>query len=470
MRRILQLTLLGLLCAADVQAQDGTRLRVRPPQRRPPAASPAPARAQQPARRAASSTRRPAAAPAPRDTAAPALLGVPVGQAAAPAQVPAAPAPAPAPAPAGAVAEAVAQAPVAPVGPAPSGAVAVRDTAPEADSAAAPPAPARPAGTPIVVNTGSVRFSGVVQAWYTDGTDPSQRTFRLRRTELRFAGDIAPRARWVLMVDPSKTLRLSTSYDSVGDSRVVTDSRVSQASLMLQDAYVSVDFAGLTLDAGQMKLPLSYEGGVQTSPRLPMMERSLFVTDGKLGLVRDMGVVLGGRLSPDVNVSLGVFNGVGENQNTTDGNAQKVVAGRVVLRTGLAGLQLGTSGAWSGSPSPENPRRDRLGGEVVFVRGPVQVQAELMQGWDGDVVRRGYYALAAYRLGTVELATRLDVWDRDVDRETAAANVRERDFGVGVNYYLVGSTVRLQGNFTRRTFGGIVPDASVLQAGLQTAW
>ncbi|HTE21056.1 MAG TPA: hypothetical protein VK689_22040, partial [Armatimonadota bacterium] len=182
------------------------------------------------------------------------------------------------------------------------------------------------------------------------------------------------------------------------------------------------------------------------------------------------GVLLGGRLAPDVSFSVGLFNGVGENQNGTDGNPQKVVAGRLVLRTGIEGLQLGSSGAWSGSQSAENPRRDRLGGDLVFVRGPLQLQAELMQGWDGDVVRRGYYTLAAYRIGTFEIASRYDVWDRNLDLETAAANVLERDYGLGVNYYLSGTTVRLQGAFTRRTFGGVLPDASVLQAGLQTAW
>ncbi|HEX6042799.1 porin, partial [Longimicrobium sp.] len=336
-------------------------------------------------------------------------------------------------------------------------AVVPADTLPTAaDSArrdsvpAAAPAPARPAGAAIVVNTGTVRFSGVVQAWYTDGTDRGQRTFRLRRTELRFAGDIAPRARWVLMVDPSKSLRINSSYDTVGDSRVVTDSRVSQASLMLQDAYVSVDFAGFTLDAGQMKLPLSYEGGVQSSPKLPMMERSMFVADGRFGLVRDMGVLLSGRVTSGVSVSLGAFNGVGENQNTTDSNPQKVVVGRVALRTFIPGLQLGTSGAWSGAETDENPRRDRLGGELVYGRGPLQVQAELMRGWDGAIRRRGYYALAAYRVGTVEVATRYDDWDRDLDRESAAANVHERDYGLGLNYYLSGTAVRLQTNLVRR--------------------
>lgn len=93
-----------------------------------------------------------------------------------------------------------------------------------------------------------------------------------------------------------------------------------------------------------------------------------------------------------------------------------------------------------------------------------------MRGWDGNVGRLGYYGLGSYRVKELELTGRYDVWDRDLDRESSAADVLERDFTVGLNYYLTGNGVRAQANVTRRTFGGVLPAATVIQTGLQTAW
>jgi hypothetical protein len=320
------------------------------------------------------------------------------------------------------------------------------------------------------VGAGKVKFSGLVQAWYMGGSSDVTSTFRVRRAEMKFAGEIGPSARWTVMFDPSKALRVSNSYATVDGTRVVTDGKVTQGSLLLQDAYVSVLLGGFTLDAGQFKLPLTLEGSSVSSARLETVERSLLINEGKYGNVRDLGAMLSGPLSSDISFQIGLFNGAGEGQNSVDANDQKVAAGRLELRTALEGLRLGTSGAWSGEESDENPRRDRLGADLSFSRGPVLLRSEVMRGWDGELERRGYYALAAYRHGRKELVGRYDTWDPNTGLETAAGNVTERSYTGGLGWLLGGSNTKVQANYTYRTFGDLLSARSLFLVNLQTSW
>lgn len=333
-------------------------------------------------------------------------------------------------------------------------------TAAAADSGvavAAAPAPAAEAAaarrTALEVGVGTVRFGGLVQAWYVDGpADRVTSTFRLRRAQLKFAGEISDRARWTLMLDLAKTLR-------------VTDGRPVPATHVLQDAFVTFAAGPAAVDVGQFKLPLSYEGNVVPASRLETIERAAFIVDGRLALVRDLGVravvpIAGGRLH------VGAFNGVGDGQNGQDADDRKVAVGRVELPP-LLGVHLAASGAWSHGPGEE--RRDRAGADARLTVGPAMLRAEYMHAYDGAAEREGFYGLATYRVGDVELVGRFDSWDRDVRSELGAADLRERDWTAGVNYLVDGTNARLQANYVLRTYAG-QPSAGMLLAAVQTAW
>jgi hypothetical protein len=163
---------------------------------------------------------------------------------------------------------------------------------------------------------------------------------------------------------------------------------------------------------------------------------------------------------------VGAFNGTGDYQNSQDVDDQKVGVARLELPV-LGGLQLGASGAYSGTH--DATRRDRIGGDVLFTRGAASLRAEWMRALDGAVEREGYYGLASYRVGAYELVGRYDVFDRDRRSEVGAADLRERDWTAGVNYLISGSNVRVQANYVLRTFDA-QPRQGLLYGAVQTAW
>lgn len=111
-------------------------------------------------------------------------------------------------------------------------------------SAAAAPAVRTPPPAAILVDTGGIklRVSGLFQGWYAASDAAVVDTFRLRRAELKFRGDISPRLKGVVMVDPAKTLSLSTSTGSMSGQTVVTGASVSQSGRLRQDAFVSLNW------------------------------------------------------------------------------------------------------------------------------------------------------------------------------------------------------------------------------------
>ena len=349
---------------------------------------------------------------------------------------------------------------------------AVTQTAP----AAAQTTPPQPEG--VRPGYGKIKFGGLVQAWFAAGNQGFSDTFRIRRAELEFSGEINPKVRWKVMIDPSRGLSLNRTFTTIAGTPVVRDVSVNQGSRILQDAFVTLGYVKhMDINVGQQKLPLSLEG-TQSSSRLDTVERALFLSDGgrggSLGDVRDLGVTFTGSLfSTSLDYYVGVFNGVGLTQNDVDRNDQKSVVGRLVYRPAFAkGLQVGGSGAWENGGFADRPRRDRLGAEGRFVRGPVTLKAEVMSGKDADLHRLGYYGHFGYRfVPKLEGVFRVDTFDPDRRRETNAADVRERDYVAGLNYFIEENHVKLQFNYLRKTFkNDIVRPRNLVLVNLQTAW
>ena len=338
-------------------------------------------------------------------------------------------------------------------------------------------AKAIPTPPPVIESGfGKVRFDGLLQAWYSAGSK-TQNTFRFRRAEMKFSGEINPDVRWTIMIDPAKSLSLSQTTKVIDGVPVVTGVSINQSSRMLQDAFISLGYLkNVNVDIGQFKIPLTLEG-LQSSSALDTVERALFMSDrsrgGGLGDIRDFGIQFSGPLGKSIDYRIGVFNGTGENQNTPDSNQDKAIIGRFVVHPSfIKGLQIGASGAFSNSNRITNPRRDRAGGEVLYTAGKFKFKAEVMGGVDGELHRLGYYTHVGYRITPkIEAIFRIDGFDPDRRGETDSKNVSERDYVSGFNYYITENHFKFQFNYIRKTFNnGIQPSKNLFLANVQTSW
>ena len=338
-------------------------------------------------------------------------------------------------------------------------------------------APAAKAPQSIETGYGKIKFNGLLQGWYAGGTGGFRDTFRVRRSELKLSGEITPYARWTVMIDPSKALGLNNSYTVVNGVPVLADTSVNQASRILQDAFLTLDYnKNIHVNVGQFKIPLSLEG-LQSSAALETVERALFASDraraGTYGDVRDLGVMVHGPLSSSVDYQIGLFNGSGENQNDLDKNDQKAVAGRLTVHPSfLRGLRIGGSGVWGNGSGPARPRRDRVGAELLFKRDAWTIKSEFMSGTDSDLHRQGYYGHVGYRVAPkIETIFRIDTWDPDTRLQSSSTNTRERDFITGVNYYLTENNLKFQANYLRKTFANqLTPSRNLFLVNLQASW
>lgn len=338
----------------------------------------------------------------------------------------------------------------------------------------------KPAAKPAAAQNqemGKVKSNGLIQGWYASGNAGYADTFLLRRAELRFSGQLTPHIKWMMMIDPAKALAINKTYTTIKGSRLLSDANVNQASRILQDAYITLDYhKNLQINIGQYKVPLSLEG-LQANAKLDTVERALFASDrargGNYGAVWDTGVMLRGTLSTHTDYQVGLFNGSGEHHNEADKNDQKALIGRLVVRPSfIKGLQIGGSGALSGRSRADRLRRDRLGAEMVFTNQNFTFKSELMSGKDADTHRLGYYTHFAYRVTPkLEAIFRYDVWDPDRRIETNSLNVEERDYVVGFNYFITENNVKFQVNYVRKTFAqNIASSRNLLLANLQTSW
>jgi hypothetical protein len=291
-------------------------------------------------------------------------------------------------------------------------------------------------------------------------------TYRVRRAELKLVSDLGHKAQAILMVDAAKALSLTTTG---------TSTAVTQSSRVLQDAYISVPVGRTQIEAGQQRLPLSYEGSFGSSA-LETVDRALFESDrargGSFGDIRDLGVAAKGKWSI-VDYRAGVFNGSGETMNETDKNSGKAVVAQLGVRpTFVSGLRLGMSGVTSGKSAGDKPTRDRVGADILFNRSRLHVQAEAMHGQDGTTQRFGGYALAGWNVTkSVKVVGRFDAFDPDVSKETAAANVTERDYLGGLTWLPTGTRLKVQFAVVRKTYTrDIVPAVRQVLTQIQASW
>ena len=329
----------------------------------------------------------------------------------------------------------------------------------------------------VETGLGKVKFTGLVQGWFAAGDAGFANTFRIRRAELRFSGEVMPDVKWSVMFDPAKVFSLNTTTTSINGTPVIRTVSVNQTSRVFQEAYITLShFKHANVQFGQFKEPLSQEG-LQPTATLDTIERALFMSDrargGTYGDIRDVGAEVFGPIGKQVDYQVGVFNGSSESQNDVDANNEKAFVGRMVFHpTGFKGFQIGTSGLWAPNSGILNPQHQRLGFESLYQRNKLRLKSEFMMGIDGDIHRRGYYAHAGYRFAPkFEGIFRYDTFDPDIRRDNTAATVTERDFITGFNYYIKENNFKIQLNYTRKTFANsVTPSRDLFIVNLQTAW
>ena len=309
--------------------------------------------------------------------------------------------------------------------------------------------------------------SGLLQVQLTGGDAAALKsTYRVRRAEVKVATDLGRKAQAILMIDVAKALSLSTTG---------TSTSVTQSSRALQDAILSVPLKGVTFDLGQQRLPLSYEGS-HSSSLLETIDRALFESDrargGALGDVRDLGLAAKGKWHR-LDYKAGVFNGSGETMNEIDRNVGKAVVGQLAVRVpGVKGLRLGSSAATSGKAAGDKPTRDRVGADLLFQRGRVHIQSEVMRGQDAAIIRGGTYVLAGYTVvPALKALARFDAWDPNLESESVAADVTERDWLAGLTWLPPATRLKLQFAVVRKTYTrDITPAVTQVLTQLQASW
>lgn len=344
-----------------------------------------------------------------------------------------------------------------------------QDTSSAPRASANEPAPSAPA----------VQIDGLLQIWYLDGhtITNAHDTYRIRRADVKLSGIISPRVRWRVSIDGAKLLNLTKATTTAADSTVLRDVAVDQRSRILQEASINIVVVpAVRLDVGQQIIPLSLEG-ITAASQIETIERTMFIAErsrgGGISDVRDIGAAARGTVAAGyVDYQLGLFNEMGDTQNSTDQNDQKATIGRVAFRVPwLDALQLGASGGLQEGPLPSE-HHERAGGEAQFRNRLFTLRTELMAARDGTFRRLGYYGLGAFRpRSDVEIVARWDSWDPDLHNETGPLDVAEHEIVAGASYFIEGSATRLAANVVRSTFpSGKVPSSTELLLALQVVW
>ena len=345
------------------------------------------------------------------------------------------------------------------------------------------------AATTPVVSKLPVTVSGLLQVnarAYGDQSGPAGRsynTLQLRRGEIRLTGGITDRISGTIMFDPAKqTAATSTSTVNAKTGAVTTTVTPTQSANPLQDLIVSYLLNKTpsntnSIDIGQYKIPIGYEGDLVSSSAIPTVDRALMYQardpfGGGNGDIRDTGVRLHGTAGA-LDYQAGVYNGLGERQNALAAGTGKAFIGRLMYSpASVPGLALGISGGDGDTSNISGPgnskvRRNIYNAFVNYGHDKFSARAEYLTGKNQVLVSstgggpnrdiRSYYGLLGYSFTKkIELVGRYDYFDFAHGLVPAAgkssdSNVTEAT--LGLNYYIRGNNAKIQANIVRRNGG-----------------
>jgi hypothetical protein len=333
----------------------------------------------------------------------------------------------------------------------------------------------------VKVGAGNLKLGGLMQVWFMH--DPTtafgakadaESTYRLRRGEIVFNGDIMPDIGFHIMFDPAKLL----SVNQQTSAGAVTNVSVNQNSAVLQDLDVRLRLAkmfpeiagfapNLEVIVGQQKTPVTEEG-YRSSARLDLVERTQI---GRIyGDRRSTGVLV--KNSHEyVDYYVGVFND-GFLLNDVDNNDAKTLAGHLVLKP-LPEWKVGVFGQVSDTGSADADQ-DRWGFDSQWEpgNGRFAFKAEYLHAADGAVDSQGFYLQPAYYLipEKLQLAGRYDWLDPNGD----IGDNEIEEISAGLNWYFYQYNAKLQLQYLHRNNeappAGVAEHENVLLMNLQTAF
>ncbi len=287
--------------------------------------------------------------------------------------------------------------------------------------------PEKDAKLPVKAGMGSIEVGTLLQEWYTYD-DHAHDNFRHRRLELGLSGAPLDHLKWKLQIDPALTREDNTTRS------------------ILKDAYLAFDgIPHHVVKLGQYKIPVTEEG-FRSSALIDSIERSFI--GRTFGDKRDIGLMTEGKWKY-LDYQVGVF--TGDEANRFDSNDQKDIATRFVLKPFpdspyLKGLE-GGSNLYFRTTNDTASEKKRIGLEGRYLYGPLSLKAEYMKAQDAAVPAYGWYAQAGYRfLPRWESVFRFEGFDPN----ERLAEDKEFDTTIGLNYFFVYPTTKLQLNYVHK--------------------
>ena len=275
----------------------------------------------------------------------------------------------------------------------------------------------------------NLKINGMIQLWGMQSNEANiNSTFLLKRSEFKLSGSIiADKVSFAFMLDPASVPR-HLIQDLIIFYQVHPQARVA---------------------VGQMHYPLTMEG-LQGSAELDFIDRAI-IAGREYGDRRDIGVCVSGS-GTVAEYSVGIFGGAGT--NITDTNNSKDFAGRVVFNV-AENIHVGASGYYG----PNNQlagdissvKRNRGGVEFAYLGNHFSLKSEFMQGSEGSIENRGYYASVTYaRNSKLQFGARFEGWDGNLD----LSDNGEYMTTLGVNYKLKGNAAKIMVNYMIRAEQG----------------
>ena len=312
-------------------------------------------------------------------------------------------------------------------------------------------------------------------------------TLRIRRGEIRItAPNITSNISGTVMFDLGKTSANGTnsSGTTVGTER----NAILQELVLTWQAQKNANY-NTFVDIGQYKVPFGYEGDLVSSGALQAVERALYyrssVVNSSIRLAgdqRERGILVRGNVG-EFDYNLGIFDGLGERQNTTDFDSNKALAARLIYKPkSLAGLQIGASyatgkvGNLNFLGATQRFERDLANAFVVYKKDKLTAQAEYFdvsvkgETTGTEVDGRSYYGSLGY-LFTPQLEGVLRYDEFDANRDSDNAKTKEST--LGLNYYIKGNNAKVQANLVktdRPTSEGESQDNTELRVNFQVAF
>jgi hypothetical protein len=281
--------------------------------------------------------------------------------------------------------------------------------------------PAPQAQTPPAISP--PRLGGYLQVRETY-QDPLGLTATLNRARLSADGALPN----------SFTYRFLIEYEAGGSARAA-------AAVSLRDAYIRWTRGWIALQGGQFKTPFS-RSYLTSITAWETVDRPAVVDT--LATKRDIGVMAEAFHGVDATLSLGVFNGEGQNMPVNRDSSVLYVA-RALLRP-LNQLELGASGASYEGDSTRAGLEANIEQSGMVLRGEWIAQYRSGQSGRDD----GWYVLAAAR---VLPWAQLVGMGEDLERVHLGVAGRNRALTLGANLDLGANRTRLSVNWVQRESG-----------------